>query len=185
MKQAIAGVAPRETAEVTVMTVWPSIAAFPSGRFLGSLYNLNIGVSVFTLGNILVLASIPHALALYFYRLLPSIFGVPLYGTCYRLTNRRVVELRNEINLRNGIPHFSFGIPTKSLQLDRFDSVEIDVRPGQQWFQAGDLIFYHGDTETFRLDGVSRPEAFRQTCIKSNMSFVGVQEALEREAALA
>ena len=38
MKQAIAGVAPTEFDEVTMMVVWPSIAATAIGRFCGRLY---------------------------------------------------------------------------------------------------------------------------------------------------
>lgn len=47
MKQAIAGVVARDMAEVDVMTVWPSIAAYPSGRFLGRLYANQVGIYVF------------------------------------------------------------------------------------------------------------------------------------------
>jgi hypothetical protein len=37
-------------------------------------------------------------------------------------------------------------------------------------------VFRLGQTETFRIAGVPRPETFRQTCLKANMSFVGVQK---------
>ncbi len=36
MKQPIAGVMPSDTAETTIMIVWPSIAAYKSGLFLGA-----------------------------------------------------------------------------------------------------------------------------------------------------
>ena len=49
-------------------------------------------------------------------------------------------------------------------------------------FSAGDLAFRLGNVETFRLDGVSRPEALRQTCLKSRQAYVGVKQALQREA---
>jgi len=127
---------------------------------------------------------------LYFYRLLPSFFGLQLHGTCYKITNRRVVELRNEVNFRVSriagiplaLPCFQFEVETKSVSLDRFDTVKLVRQPGQAWFDAGDLHFYQGDIETFRLVGAARPEAFRQTCIKSQRAYVGVQQALEREA---
>lgn len=248
MKQAIAGVSPSNAQEVTVMHVFPSIARYFSGRMLGQLYSIDVGVSVLTVGNLVALASIPHALALYFYRLLPSIFGFPWHGSSYKLTNRRVIELRNEVNFGIGprwiriaagvkfiligavafclLQQFLIGwtwpastiqwvatavcgllvigglvpllaealgepIPTpcirfdaevKSIELDRFDTIEIDCKPGQAWFAAGDLVFKRGDLETFRLEGVSRPESFRQTCFKSHMSFVGVKQALDRAA---
>lgn len=186
-KQAIAGVVPAAVAERTVMEVWPSICAFPSGRFLGRAYETPGGVYPITVGNVIALLSIPHALALYFYRLLPSVFGAPLYGTRYMLTNRRVVELRNEISASDRFPFFTFkyGAEVKSVDLDRFDVIEIDQQPGQRWFDAGDLVFKLDGVETFRLDGVSRPEAFRQTCTKSQMSFVGVKQAQSGAAATA
>lgn len=185
MKQAIAGVAPADLEEVTVMTVYPSISRYGLGRMLGRAYTIDIGVAIFTVGNLLALLSIPLALALYFYRLKPSFFGVPFHGVFYTLTNRRIIERRNEINGRGGWPflQFCFGVETKSVALDRFDSIELVRRPGQAWFDAGDLIFKQGATETFRLEGVSRPESFRATCLKSRMSYVGVQEALTREVA--
>ena len=166
MKQAVAGVVSSEMGEVAVMTVWPSICAYPSGRFLGGLYNIRAGAYIFRVGNFLALASIPHALALYFYRILPYV------GSRYRITNRRIVVGRGLMD-----------VDDKSVDLDRFDRIQIDVRPGQDWFHAGDLIFFLGDVETFRLDGVSRPEPFRQVCMNSRNAYVGVQEALRREAA--
>ncbi len=245
MKQAIAGVSPPHADEVTVMQVFPSIARYFSAQKLGQLYSINVGISVLTIGNLIALASIPHALALYFYRLLPSLFGFPWHGGSYRLTNRRIVELCNEVNFGEvpkwmriaagakfivlgvvafailligwgwpasvvqwviagaccvavvaGIvpllaealgepipmPCIRFDAEVKSIELDRFDTIEVDVKPGQEWFAAGDLVFKRGDVETFRLEGVSRPEAFRQTCVKSHMSYVGVKQALDRAA---
>ena len=164
MKQAIAGVAPTQFDEVTVMTVWPSNAAFGLGRLLGSLYSINAGFYIFRVGHLVALASIPVAAALFFYRLAPFV------GTRYRVTNRRVIVER-------GIK----GKEEKSVELDRFDEIEVVVRPGQAWYSAGDLIFRNGETETFRLDGVSRPESFRQVCMKARNGFVGVQDALKRQ----
>jgi hypothetical protein len=218
---------------------------------LGRLYTIDIGVSVFTLGHLIALASIPHALALYFYRLLPCVFGFPWHGSSYKITNRRIIELCNEVNFGIGprwvriaagvklitmgvvaflllqrfliagsffnlawptgplewiltafcglmivggivpllaeamgepvpMPCLRFDATVKSIELDRFDTIEIDCKPGQAWFAAGDLVFKRGDVEVFRLEGVSRPEPFRQTCSKSAMSYVGVKQALDR-----
>jgi hypothetical protein len=83
----------------------------------------------------------------------------------YRLTNRRVV-VENP-----------FAGELKGVSLDRFDTIEVVVQPGQAWFKAGDLVFRQGAAETFRIWGVPRPETFRQTCIKARMSYVGVQQA--------
>ena len=162
MKQAIAGVSPAGVEETPVMTVWPSICAYPSGRFLGSLYSIRWpDLYIFRLGSLLALASIPHALGLFFYRLLPFV------GVRYTLTNRRVVVQR-------GLA----AEDDKAIDLDRFEEIEVRVRNGQAWFEAGDLIFKRNGVETFRLEGVSRPEVFRRCCIKSKEAFVGVQEVL-------
>jgi membrane protein YdbS with pleckstrin-like domain len=168
MIQAIAGVAPPGKSEVTAMVVWPSNAATGLGRFLGQLYAIDAGVYVFTIGNFIALASIPIALAIYFLKVLPIV------GTRYRLTNRRLVVERGWS-----------GRDERSVDLDRFDAVDIEVRPGQAWYSAGDLVFKLGKTETFRLEGVSRPEAFRQCLLKAQRSHVGVKKALAEQMAMA
>ncbi len=167
MKQAIAGVSPADISEVTVMTVWPSNAAYPLGRFLGSLYSIDTGFYIFRLGNLFALLSIPLALLVYAHRLAPWV------GTRYRVTNRRIIVERGWSARED-----------KSVDLDRFDQVDIVVRPGQAWYVAGDLIFRDQRTETFRLEGVSRPEAFRQVCLKSRQAFVGVQKAVKNQLAM-
>ena len=166
MNQPIAGVAPPDLAETTVMTVWPSVSAYPSGRFLGRCYSIKVFPYIFKVGNFLALASIPHALFLYFWRL------APLVGMRYRLTNRRLIVERGWMSVEE-----------KSVDLDRYDTIDVVVRPGQEWFKAGDLIFRLGSVETFRLEGVSRPEPFREVCMKAGRGYVGVKESLAREAA--
>jgi hypothetical protein len=161
LKQAIAGVSPATARETTVMVVWPSIAALGIGRLLGSLFSIRLGAYIFRVGNFIALAASPLCALLYLGKV------APFAATRYRLTNRRIIVER-------GIT----GSESRSVELDRFDNVEIDVKAGQAWFDAGDLIFRQGDTETFRLEGVGRPEAFRQTCLKSRHAYVGVKEAL-------
>ena len=187
MTQAIVGVAPPELGEVTNMVVWPSAAKFGFAQTLGRMFRIRAGIgNVLTVGNMIALASIPAGLAMYFLKINPGI-GIPPIARwmpkalwiwnplCvrYRLTNRRVV-------IEQG---FS-GKAIVEVSLDRFDSIEVTVKPGQEWYKAGDLIFSNGGIETFRLLGVQRPETFRQTCLKSRQSFVGVKKALEREAAM-
>lgn len=157
--QPIAGVVPAEIKETTIMTVWPSNARFALGRALGRAYAVTWpDIYIFRLGNLWALLSIPLALALYFLRILPGI------GTRYRLTNRRIVVER-------GLT----GKEDKAIDLERFDAIEIDVLAGQAWYDAGDLVFRRGATEVFRLEGVSRPAAFRQTCLKAHMARIGVK----------
>ena len=167
MKQPIAGVTPPDLREVTVMTVWPSVAAHPVGKFLGRWYAWDEpGVYIFRPGHLVALLCIPISLVLYFMRVAPYV------GSRYTLTNRRVV-------VQKGLK----AVDGKSVDLDRFDTIEVVVQPGQDWYHAGDLIFTLGDEETFRLEGVSRPESFRQACIKAHMSHSGVKKALQRQKA--
>lgn len=150
------------------MTVWPSNAAYALGRFHGWAYSIRWpDVYIFRLGHLIALLSIPGAIGIYFLKVLPVI------ACRYTITNRRVI-------LQRGLS----SKPEKWVDLDRFDSIDIVVQPGQEWYDAGDLVFRLAGVETFRLEGVSRPEAFRACCIKSQMSFVGVKKAREREAAL-
>jgi hypothetical protein len=165
MDQAISGVSPASVKETTIMTVWPSNAMFGVGRFLGGLYALRFpDIYFLRIGNLIALLSIPIALVLFFMRVAPFI------GQRYTLTNRRVVVYKGLLIAEE-----------RAVALDRFDRVEIDVLPGQAWYDAGDLIFRLGNTETFRLAGVSRPEAFRSQIVKAHMAYVGVKKALERE----
>ena len=183
MGQAIAGVAPATVKEVTIMTVWPSIAATGYGRMWGRLLLNKTGITLFgipiTLGRILALVSIPFILPIYFHMLIPRlpfvVFGMP-NPSCrrYRLTNRRVIVEQA----------LGGGGEQQSVSLDRFDSIEIEVLPGQAWYPAGDLIFRKGQTETFRLAGVPHPEPFRQTCLKTHTGFIGVQQARESGVAV-
>jgi hypothetical protein len=164
MKQAIPGVVPPEADETTVVTVWPSISKYALGRFLGCLYGLRLGFYIFRLGNLIAVVTIPLAILLYLLRI----------GTRYRVTNRRIVVERG---LR---PTFERGV-----ELDRFDSIDVVVRPGQDWYDAGDLVFKKGNVETFRLEAVSRPQPFRHTCLKSQRAYVGVRSALSSRASVA
>jgi hypothetical protein len=170
MKQAIAGVTPPTQGEVTVMTVWPSVAAMslagiPLGRWLGQLYAMKAGVYIFTLGNLFCLLTIPLAIVLYIKRIGPFV------ATRYRVTNKRIVVERG-LSARE----------ERSIGLDKFDTIGVAVRPGQEWYDAGDLIFSRGGVERFRLEAVSRPQAFRNVCMKSHQAYVGVQKAVQRDA---
>ncbi len=162
MKQAIAGVMPAQLGESTIMMVWPSIAATPLGQFFGRLYGIRAGISFVTVGNLIALLSIPVMLPLYFLRKWP--FSMQRY----RLTNRRVL-------IERGI----HGRAEQYVDLDRFDTIEVVILPGQEWYPAGDLVFRRGAIETFRLRGVQRPETFRQTCLKAHQAYVGVRRVME------
>jgi hypothetical protein len=180
MKQPIAGVAPPMLEEVTAMTVWPSVAATGYGRWWGRLYANRFGVRLFgiplTIGHLLALLSIPLILPIYFHMLVPRlpfvVFG-KVNRSCrrYRLTNRRVV-----IEPGLGGPEF------ESVDLDRFDAIQIEVVAGQAWYHAGDLRLCRGETEILRLPGVPRPEPFRRACLKAHKAYVSVAEVLAQSS---
>jgi hypothetical protein len=180
MKQAIAGVAPSELDEVTAMTVWPTITGLhtpPFGRLgctLGRLYGIQWGLGpILTVGNLLALLSIPLALLMFASSL------TPFLCRRYRLTNRRVTIEKLVLQLRKGwLPLAAPWVEDASVSLDNFDEIDIEVQKGQEWYPAGDLIFRKGPVETLRLLGVSRPETFRQTCLKAQRSHVAVREAV-------
>jgi hypothetical protein len=186
MKQAIAGVVPPESGEVTIMNVWPSVSALNGGRFWGRLYANRSGFTLagvpITVGRIIALLSIPLVLPIYFLMLLPCFIYLPVkvgryrriyfsnpWALRYRLTNRRVIVERLS------------GEEDASVSLDNFDNIEVVVLPGQEWYPAGELIFRKGTVETFRLSGVPRPETFRQTCLKAQRSHASVKKAVERQ----
>ena len=169
MNQPTAGSTAVDLDEVPVMTVWPSICCYPSGRFLGRLCAIRWpNIYIFRLGNLLALLSIPHALFLYFLRI------APVVGRRYTLTNRRMV-------IQRGIS----GVDEREIALNDFDEIVIEVLAGQKWFHAGDLVFRSGSKEVFRLEGVSRPETFRQVCLKSRQARVGVLRARQQQTAVA
>lgn len=179
MKQAIAGVAPPELGEVTIMTVWPSMAKFAPARALGRLYRNQTGIPpVLTLGKIAALATIPLSLGLFAAKL-----AWPGFCRRYRLTNRRVI-IEKPPRIRDVLLGFSKARWTEewSVGLDDFEEIDVLVQPGQEWFPAGDLVFRHGKLETFRLLAVQRPETFRRTCLKAQLSYASVKKAVAREA---
>jgi hypothetical protein len=151
---------PAETREVTVMTVFPTLGAWEAGRLMGRLCGIQAGYGFFTLGKLFALLLIPFALGLFVVSLLPGVIER------YRLTNRRVIVQRG---LR--------AVDERWVDFDRFDTIDVEVLPGQQWFPAGELIFRRGPIETFRLSGVSRPETFRRTCLAARRGYLGAQES--------
>jgi hypothetical protein len=182
MQQAIAGVAPPALSEVTVMELYPSLGGTALGQSLGRLYRIRAGAgNVLTVGNLIALLSIPFMVPFYLGRfILPVVQGIPLLGIPlrlipsplerYRLTNRRVIVQRIGPSFR--------AVDERWIGLDRFDSVELVVQPGQEWYPAGDLVFRQGRVEVFRLIGVLHPQGFRQTILKARQSFVGVRKAM-------
>ncbi len=155
------GARPPVERETAIMAVWPSIARYASGRWLGRMYTLGRpGWQVVRLGHLIALLSIPWAILLYLRRI------APYSGIRYQLTNRRML-------VRRGLG----AVEERALALADFDAIDVDVRPGQAWFSAGDLVFRQQEREVFRLQAVSYPESFRRVCLKAREARVTVDRA--------
>ncbi len=165
MKQAIPGLTLSSQQESTLQIVWPSVSASRTGQMLGRLYENKTGFSIFTIGNLLVLLSIPIAVPLYLWNALPVV------GTRYCITNRHV-------NVERGIQ----GTMERQIALDAFDQIEIRQQPGQAWFRSADLVFLRGEEVAFTLPGVPYPEVFRSACQKAAMNYRGFHEIHARQA---
>jgi hypothetical protein len=167
MNQPIAGVMPSELAETTCKVTWPTIGATHLGRLVGRLAAVRIGLGeFFTLGKLFALATIPLSVAVFGWQLLPYVCRR------YTVTNRRII-------IRKGLT----AVDGRWISLDDFDSIGIEVLPGQEWLHAGDLVFRHGDTEVLRLAGVSRPEVFRQVCLTARNALVSVRDVVRQQQA--
>jgi len=193
MRQAIAGVTPSSVQETTIWTIWPTIARFNWACWLGRRYLNNFGIAnILTVGNLWAVATIPLHLLMYFVKLAPQLritlkalgsdaeLSIP--GLCinYRLTNRRVVVQRLTLRLELFILPLQLEfVEDRSVSFDRFDTIEIIQRPGQQWYSSGDLVFRNGNVETFRIAGVPNPGAFRQTCLEARNVYVGIREVVD------
>jgi hypothetical protein len=90
----------------------------------------------------------------------------------YAVTNRRIV-------IRRGL----LPVDERWIDLDEFDSIAIEVLPGQAWLHAGDVIFKWSGSEVLRLPGVSRPEVFRQACLRAQQALLSVRDVLRQQAA--
>ena len=155
-KQAIAGVTPAESGEAIVREVWPSISATGLGRLLGQAYRTAV------IGRLVVLLSIPVALALYLRpaRLLRR----------YTLTSRRVL-------VRQGLPPKE----RQSVELEQVAEVRVEQKPGQEFFRAADLHLMGVSGTLMTLPGVVVPEAFRHHILGARDAFVKVREIQRRQ----
>jgi hypothetical protein len=151
--------------EMRIMTVWPGIGSMPLGRWVGKMAGNRSGFGFFTLGKLLALATIPISLCVYLWRLMP--------WSCrrYTISNRRLM-IQLGLTAKDG----------PSINLDEFETVEVVVLPGQEWLHSGELLFRRDGKELFRLSGVSRPEAFRQVCLKARNAIVSARRIQQEQA---
>ncbi len=152
--------------EAIAKVVWPTIGATSCGRLVGRLCAIRLGVGrVFTLGNLLALATIPISLAVFFWQLMPGV--IRRYG----LTSRRIVVFKGLVRMEE-----------RSIGLDEFDTIEIRLLPGQEWLRTGELVFLRNGEEVFHLSGVPRPEVFRAICLKQRATMLAMREVLPSPA---
>ncbi len=153
--------------EKNIRTVWPTIAAYGAGRLVGRLADVKLGLGSFlTLGNLAAAVTIPISLTVFAWQLMPVVCRR------YKLTTRRII-------IQNGLT----AVDGQTIGLDEFDSIEIEVLPGQAWHHAGELVFLRDGSEVFRLAGVSRPEPFRHLCLETKMSVGSIEKVLCEQAA--
>jgi hypothetical protein len=168
MASSVSGVVPPDLRESTVMTVWPSIGIFATGRLVGRFCENRLGRGFFTLGKLGAIASIPWSLVLYCW------LRMPYVSRRYVLTNRRVI-------IRRGLRP----VDKKWIDLDEFTAVEVEVLPGQEWLHAGEVVFRRGGSEILRLSGVLRPEVFAQVCRSTQQAQLSVRRVLQEQLAAA
>ncbi len=150
--------------ETICKTFWPTLGATRLGRWIGRMALMGPGSGPLRLGALIAAVLAPLALAIYLWQVLPPVVRR------YRLTTRRIV-------VQKGLPPREHA----SLGLDQFDDIRLDVLPGQEYFHAADLVFFHGQREVLRLPGVGRAQVVRQLCLETRASFRAIQAVLQRE----
>ncbi|MGD9855825.1 MAG: hypothetical protein AB7U20_12845 [Planctomycetaceae bacterium] len=147
--QAISGVSAGH--EALIETVYPSIAASGIGRLIGSLCD-----------------SIPVRIAgikLSYILFGPLMAPFALFGyTLFKLADRRYVLTNRSLRVLS-----SLGDSLKAeVTLREIDNIAINVREGQTFYHAGDLVMRksNGD-QLLTLPGVPRPGRFRQVILEA------------------
>lgn len=147
--QAITGVSAGH--ESLIETVYPSIAASAIGRLIGSVCDsIPLKIAGIKL-SCLVFGPLMAPFALFGY----SLFKIA--GRRYVVTNRSVRVLA------------SLGDAVQAeVPLRDIDSIAVNVRSGQSFYHAGDLVLLkaNGD-ELLTLPGVPRPGRFRQVILEA------------------
>lgn len=159
--QPISGVsAGRET---IIEDVFPSIAASGLGRFLGQLMNcMPLSLNGIRLSQVLF-APIAAPLGLIGY------LKFKVTDSVYVLTNRSVLK-RAALGQRL----------LQSVPLSEIDNIEIRVSPGQEFYQAGDLLLLNAAGDTLmHLPGVPRPERFRQVILDAREARIRSDRSLD------
>jgi hypothetical protein len=90
-------------------------------------------------------------------------------GPVYFLTNRSI-QKRGALNRRL----------MEQVSLADIDNIEIQVHAGQQFYQAGDLYLLNAKGDVLmRLEGIPRPDRFRQVILDAREARVRNDHSLE------
>lgn len=159
--QPIAGVSTSQEGPIDI--VYASIAATALGRLIGAIMDcIPVRIWGVKVSNLLFgLPLAPLGLTCYLLR--------NIFGQHYELTNRSVAILS------------AGGVRQRQVALKDIASVEVDVRPGQEFHHAADLVLLNakGD-EILRLAGTPRPERFRRNILEARDARLQSDESLAR-----
>jgi len=150
--------------EQVVKVVWPSIAAWRLGRWIGRIWGRALArgpVAAFFVGFFLA----PLAALVYFWRLRPK--------RCrrYFVTNERILVVEGIL-----------GRVVEEAPWSRITGMEIVILPGQAALGAADVHIYEGDRVVLRLPGVSFVENFIRVCQRTQQACLMVASSLKRQA---
>jgi hypothetical protein len=158
---AIAGVSPSH--DTTVTSFWPSIAANPLGRLIGSICNLiPLKINGVTISALLfALPLSPLAALIYLW--------MKVFGTRYVLT-------RKSISSWSSMGHQLY----KSVPLSEIVEIEINEQGGQAFYRAADLELLAADGAVLlRMSGISHPKTARQIILETRQAEMETAASLE------
>lgn len=158
--QAISGVSPQ--VENVVMAVHPSIAAWWAGQMIGVLSDaIPLKLGSVKLSHVLIAPLLaPFAALLY--------FAQKVIGARYVLTNRAIQSWAAMGERMNG-----------QAALTEIGTVDVERRAGQAFFHAGDLVIRNAAGEILlRLEGVVRPDVFRQIILEARDARIQTEASL-------
>jgi hypothetical protein len=150
--QAIAGVSPQT--EATIISVYPSIASKGMGRSIGQVCD-SIPTKILGVKISCILFALPLApLSLIGYAL------TKMAGLQFEVTNRSLKVWQMSLGAKSRL--------INEVSIDDIADVAIEVRPGQEFYHAADMYLLKEDgTSLLRMEGIPRPEVFRQNILKT------------------